>query len=77
MLSLKILSFAAFAGSVAWLIHAPDYEPAIASITTLSALIATLIADQKQKNTASMHQSVKNGGIGIQAGGNIDIGKNK
>jgi hypothetical protein len=74
MLTLKILSVAALVGSVAWFTHAPDFEPAVASITSLSACIASFLVDRKRKQAASMHQEVAGGGVGIQAGGDVHTG---
>lgn len=74
MLTLKVLSLAVLVGSVAWFIHAPDYEPALASITALSACITTFIVDRKRQNRASLHQEVGDGSVGIQAGGDIRTG---
>lgn len=71
MLTVKLLSAAALVGSVAWLIHAPDFEPAIASITSLSACIAAFVIDRKRQRADLMHQSVASGGIGIQARGDV------
>lgn len=71
MVIVKALSLAALVGSIAWCIHAPDYEPALASITALSACIATFVVDRQRKNNASMRQDVGNGSVGIQAGGNV------
>ncbi len=74
MLTLKVLSVAALVGSVAWFIHAPDYEPAITSITALSACIATFLVGRKRSRAASMHQSVTGGAVGIQARGDVTTG---
>ena len=74
MLTLKILSFAALVGSVAWFIHIPDSEPAIASITALSTFVGLFIADRRQQQSTSMNQSVASSGVGIQAGGNVTMG---
>jgi hypothetical protein len=73
MLTLKVLSVAALVGSVAWFLHAPDFEPAIASVTSLYACIASFVVDRKKKR-ALMHQEVAEGGVGIQAGGNVKTG---
>ena len=77
MLILKLLSIAALIGSTAWFIHAPDYEPAVASITALSAFIAAFVVDRKQRRETSMRQSVAGGAVGIQAGGNVSMGNVK
>lgn len=74
MLIIKLLSGFAFIGSVAWFIAAPDYEPAIASVTSLTALIAVLFGEMRAKRRAAQSQSVNENGIGIQAGGNVKVG---
>jgi hypothetical protein len=76
MLTLKALYVAALVGSVAWFIHAPDYEPAVTAIASLAACIATFLVDRKRKQAVSMHQQVDGGGIGIQARGNVTTGNN-
>lgn len=72
--ALQILSAAAFIGSIAWLIHSPDYEPAIACMTSLATFLGSFIADRQQKNKSGLHQSVSKGSVGIQAGGDISMG---
>ncbi len=75
MLTLKLLSIAALLGSLAWLWHSLDYEPAIACVTTLSASVATFVADRRAKRKASQAQDVSGGSIGIQAGGDVSVGR--
>ena len=74
MLTIKFLSLAALFGSLAWLWHSPDYEPAIACVTTLSACIAAFVADRRAKRKATQTQAVSGNSIGIQAGGDVSIG---
>lgn len=74
MLIIKLLSGLAFIGSVVWFIATPDYEPAIASVTSLSALIAILFGERRAKRRAAQSQSVAENAIGIQAGGNVKVG---
>jgi hypothetical protein len=74
MLTLKLLSIAALLGSIAWFIHSPDFEPAIAAISSLSACIAAFWVDRTKRRIDSMHQSVGTGGVGIQAGGDVSTG---
>lgn len=74
LLIIKLLSGLALIGSIAWLIAAPDYEPAIAVVTSLAALIAVFAPRKKENPRASQSQIVSDGGIGIQAGGNISTG---
>ena len=73
MLILKSLSALALLGSIAWLIAQPDYEPAIAVVTSLAALIGTVIVDRRKQNQATQEQRVGKKGFGIQAGGDVNI----
>ncbi len=73
MLVVKILSFVAFVASIAWCIKSPDYEPAIAIVTSLIALIASWRAG-KEGHSAGQHQVVGENGFGIQAGGDVKTG---
>lgn len=74
MLIIKFLSFMALIGSVAWCVNAPDYEPAIAIITSLSALIASSIASKREQKNSSQTQSVGDNAIGIQSGRDVTVG---
>lgn len=49
MLIIKLLAGAALLGSIAWAVAAPDYEPVIAMITSLSALIAAFVSDKRRE----------------------------
>lgn len=74
MLIIKLLPGLAFIGSVAWYIAQRDYEPAIAIFTALSAFIAVWFVDQKQERQANQNQYISKHGIGIQAGGDVNLG---
>lgn len=74
MLSIKLLSGLALIGSVAWFISQRDYEPAIAVLTSLSTFVAAWFLDKKQKQQANQSQSISKNGIGIQAGGDVNLG---
>lgn len=74
MLIVKFLSGLAFIGSIIWFIEQRDYEPAIAIVTSLSAFIAAWYGDKKLKRQATQNQSVSKNGIGIQAGGDVNMG---
>ena len=74
MLIIKLLSGLVFVGSIAWLIATPDYEPAIASITSFSALIAIFFGEKRAKRRAAQSQFVAENAIGIQAGGDVKVG---
>lgn len=73
MLIIRVLSGLALVGSFAWFIAQPDYEPAIAMVTSLSAFVAAWVVDKK-KRQANQNQSVSTSGIGIQAGGDVSMG---
>ncbi|MER2512157.1 MAG: hypothetical protein ABTQ25_07020 [Nitrosomonas ureae] len=77
MLIIKLLAGIAFVGTIAWFVAVPDYEPAIAIVTSLSAFIAALIGERKAKKKAEQVQSVARSGLGIQAGGDVKIGSIK
>lgn len=74
MLILKTLAALAFIGSIVWFIAQPDYEPAIAVVTSLSALIGLWGHDKTRRKHARQSQNVAAGGIGVQAGGDVRIG---
>jgi hypothetical protein len=74
MLIIKILSFVALIGSVAWFVYDPEFEPAIAIVTSLSTLIATWVASKREQKNASQTQAVGENSIGIQSGGNVTVG---
>ena len=74
MLIVKVLAGIAFAGSVIWLIAQPDYEPAIAVVTSLSALIGAIFVERRNAARAAQTQTVGAGGVGVQAGGDVSIG---
>lgn len=74
MLIIKLLSGIAFIGSVAWFIAIPDYEPAIAIVTSLSVFIAPWFGNKKLKRQAHQNQTIAKDGVGIQAGGDVSMG---
>lgn len=74
MLIIKLLSGIAFISSIVWFIAVPDYEPAIAIITSLSAFIAVWFGENRAKRKALQNQSVAADSIGIQAGGDVSVG---
>lgn len=74
MRMVKLLSFIALVGSIGWFFSAPDYEPAIAIVTSLIALIGLWLKGRKDEPKASQIQTIGEDGIGIQAAGNVNIG---
>lgn len=70
---IKLLSVVALVGSIAWMVAAPDYEPAIAIVASLSTLIANFIVEKRKDATLIQRQKVTGHGVGIQAGGNVTV----
>ncbi len=73
MLIIKFLSGIVFIGSIVWFIAVPDYEPAIAIVTSLSAFIALWFREKMADRKALQNQSIAANGIGIQAGGDVTV----
>lgn len=71
---IKFLCGVAFIGSIAWFIAQPNYEPAIAIVTSLIAFIAAWVGDKKIKRRENQIQTIAKNGIGIQAGGDVKMG---
>ena len=72
--TIKILSCIALIVSIAWLVSSPSFEPALALIGSMSALVSAFVVEKRSKRLAKQHQSVSNSSMGIQAGGNVSIG---
>ncbi len=76
MIYIKILSAIALMGSIAWLIVSPGFEPALAVIGSLSALISVIFIQERKSRHVQQQQSVSKSSVGIQAGGDVNIGDN-
>jgi len=76
MFVIKLLAFIAFFASVVWFCVAPDYEPGIAVVTSLSALIGLWLSQRQShsRNKPSQAQTVGTGSIAVQAGGDAHVG---
>jgi hypothetical protein len=83
MLFIKILSIATFIGSITWLIASPGFEPGLALIGSISAIIyAFLIEGKKSRETRNLKkiqqsQTISKSSSGIQAGGDVNIVENR
>lgn len=71
---IKLLSVVALVGSIAWMVAAPDYEPALAIVASLSTLIANFIIEKRKGALLIQRQKVTGDGVGIQAGGDVTVG---
>lgn len=77
LLSLLVLG-AAFVASALWLYFSPGWEPGVATIAALGAFVAALVVAKKNAESGSKQVlHVKDGSIGVQAGGNVSIGEIK
>lgn len=74
MLIVKALSLIAFVASIAWCIKSPDYEPAIAIVTSLIAVVASWRSGERRKRPVDQEQVIGEKGFGIQAGGDVTTG---
>jgi membrane associated rhomboid family serine protease len=74
MLILKILSLIALLGSIMWFIFSPGFEPGLSVLGSLSAVITAYIIHKQKSKRAEQKQSVSKSSIGVQAGGDVNIG---
>ncbi|MCG8641038.1 MAG: hypothetical protein MI862_14980 [Desulfobacterales bacterium] len=74
MLIIKVLTSLALLGSVSWFFYAPDFEPAIAITTSLTAFIAAWMTGKRKERGTNQSQAVGDNAVGIQAGGNVAAG---
>lgn len=74
MVYVKVLAAIALIGSIAWVIADPGFEPSLAVVGSLSALVSAFIVEKRNARRAQQHQSVSKSSIGVQAGGNVNIG---
>jgi hypothetical protein len=73
MVFMKFLAAFALIGSITWVIASPGFEPALAVVGSLSTLVAMFVRD-KRKAQRTQQQSVSKSSVGVQAGGNVNIG---
>ncbi len=69
---IRFLSLLSVFGSIAWMVSKPDWEPAIAIVVSLSAMIGTYLAPEEK--VLGQSQVVDKGGIGIQSGRDVKVG---
>jgi hypothetical protein len=74
MAYIKFLAAVALIGSVAWVIADPGFEPALAVVGSISALVSVFLVQKRLSKRAPQHQSVSQSSIGVQAGGDVNIG---
>jgi hypothetical protein len=74
MLYVKLLSTIVLLGSIAWVIADPGFEPALAVVGSMSALVSAFLVEKRNARRAQQHQSVSKSSVGVQAGGDVSIG---
>jgi hypothetical protein len=74
MVYVKILAVVALIGSVGWVVADPGFEPALAVIGAISALISAFLVERRNARRAQQHQSVSKFSVGVQAAGDVNIG---
>jgi hypothetical protein len=74
MAYVKFLAAIALIGSIAWVIADPGFEPALAVVGSISALVSAFLVEKRNARRAQQHQSVSKSSIGVQAGGDVSMG---
>ena len=74
MAYVKFLAAIALIGSITWVIADPGFEPALAVVGSISALVSAFLVEKRNARRAQQHQSVSKSSVGVQAGGDVSIG---
>ncbi len=74
MAYVKFLAAIALIGSIAWVIADPGFEPALAFVGSISALVSAFVVEKRNARRAQQHQSASKSSIVVQAGGDVSIG---
>jgi hypothetical protein len=77
MVYLKIFACISLVGSIAWMIIIPGFEPALAMVGAISAILALFFTGRRERNNKNQQkQKVSINSSGIQAGGDITVNNN-
>ncbi len=74
MAYIKFFAIISLIGSTAWVVSNPGFEPALAVVGSISALVSAFVVERRGAKRAQQHQSVSKSSIGVQAGGDLSIG---
>jgi hypothetical protein len=74
MAYVKVLAVIALLGSIGWVIVDPGFEPGLAVVGSISALVSAFLVEKRNASRREQRQSVSNSSIGVQAGGDVNIG---
>ena len=71
---LKVFAAVSLLGAIAWVLVDPGFEPGLAVVGSASALLGLFVADRKKRLESNQEQVVSGRSVGIQAGGDVNIG---
>jgi len=74
MVYVKFLAAVALLGSIAWTIADPGFESGLTVVGSLSALVSAFLVEKRNARLARQQQTVSKSSIGVQAGGDVNIG---
>ncbi len=78
MACLRVLAAVSLLGALAWVIADPSFESILAVTGSASGLLALFEVERRRKKThLNQEQVVANNSVGIQAGGDVNIGNTK
>ena len=78
MTYIKISAVIALLISCGWVYHDPSFEPALAVVVSFSTLLSAFIIEKRKiKRAQQQQQAVSGNSLGIQAGGNVNIGNSR
>jgi predicted O-methyltransferase YrrM len=76
MIYLKLLAGIALVVSIFWVHAKPGYDSWLSVVVSLSALGALFVTDNKMQSGTRQQRVVSKSSIGVQAGGDVNIGTN-
>lgn len=71
---IRLLSLVALVGSVAWAFAEPGFEPYLAVVAAITAVVSTFIIDSQNSKRLRQSQTVSEASTGLQAGGDVNVG---
>jgi hypothetical protein len=74
MIYVKALAIIALICSIVWVIVDPGFESVLAALGSSLTLISAFYIEKRKARREQQYQSVSKSSIGIQTGGNVNIG---
>ncbi len=75
MACLKVLSVVSMLCAMEWAITDPSFEFVLVDIGSASGLLGIFVVERRKKAYSNQEQAVSNNSVGIQAGGDVKIGR--